>query len=131
MVMWKYGSVARVVVALTAAVFAVTAVAAAQMPGEKQIAESVAKKYDVQVLKVVKAEEDGKPVFYVTVMNPPGDANNAFQVTTLAVDPATGDLVSQYRTTPTGQELSGAASHTPRYNSGPEIRRWSMRPAPQ
>ena len=129
MVMRKYRVMARLVTILTAAVFAVAA-AAAQTPGEKQIAERIAKEYNVQVLKVAKGEEDGKPVLYVTVMNKPGNANNAFQVNTLAVDPASGDLIPQYRTTPTGQELSGAASHSPRPVSGPEMRRWSMRPAP-
>jgi hypothetical protein len=130
MVMRKFGSVARFMTALTAAVFAIAA-AAAQTPGEKQIAERIAKEYGVQILKVAKGEEDGKPVLYLTVMNEPGNYNNAFQVSTLAVDPATGDLISQYRTTPTGQELSGAVSHRPTDESGLVIRERSMRGPPR
>jgi len=130
MVMRKYGTIARIVMVLTAAVFTVAA-AAAQTSDEKQIADRIAKEYGVTVLKVVKGEENGKPVLFLTVMNDGGNFNEAFQVNTLAVDPATGDLISQYRTTPTGQELSGAVSRRPSEESGPVIRQRSLREAPR
>jgi len=81
--------------------------AAAQAPSNKEIADRIAKTYGVTVLKTVEAESNGKRVLYVTVMNSGGNDNDAFAVTTLEVDPATGDLVSQYRTTPTGQVDEG------------------------
>ena len=121
---------ARLAAVVTAVLLAATA--AAQTPSEKQIAERVAKEYGVTVLKVTKGEEDGKPVLFLTVMNGGGNDNAAFQVSTLAVDPATGELVPQYRTTPTGQELSGAVSRTPSTDeSGAVIRQWSTRPGPR
>jgi hypothetical protein len=121
--------IACVAVALTAAAFGG---AAAQAPSEKQIAERIAKDYGVTVLKTTKGEEDGRPVLFVTVMNDGGNDNAAFQVSTLAVDPATGDLISQYRTTPTGRSLSGAATRTPSSDeSGAALRQWSTRHGPR
>ena len=46
---------------------------------------------------MIPSRYDGRAVFLVTVMNPGGDFNEAFQVTTLAVDVETGKLVSGYR----------------------------------
>jgi hypothetical protein len=129
-VMRKHGTIALVLMSLAAALFAVAA-AAAQTTDAKQITDRIAKEYGVKVLKVVKGEEDGKPVLFVTVMNDGGNYNDAFQVNTLAVDPATGDLIPQYRTTPTGQELSGAVSRRPEDESGLVIRQRSMREPPR
>jgi hypothetical protein len=127
--MRKLGTIACVAAALTAAAFSG---AAAQAPSEQQIAERIAKDYGVTVLKTTKGEEGGRPVLFVTVMNDGGNFNGAFQVNTLAVDPATGDLISQYRTTPTGQSLSGAVTHAPSTDeSGAVLRQWSTRPGPR
>jgi hypothetical protein len=104
--------------------------AAAQAPGSKAIADRIAKTYGVTVLKTVEKESDGKRVLYVTVMNDGGNSNAAFQVTTLEVDPATGELISQYRTTPTGQLDEGPTPRKPSYDeSGENMRQLSTRGA--
>jgi hypothetical protein len=104
--------------------------AAAQATGSKEIADRIAKTYGVTVLKTVEKESDGKRVLYVTVMNDGGNSNAAFQVTTLEVDPATGDLISQYRTTPTGQRDEGPGPREPSYDeSGENMRQLSTRGA--
>ncbi|MFQ5773284.1 MAG: hypothetical protein ACE5GS_02090 [Kiloniellaceae bacterium] len=58
--------------------------------------------YNVKVLRVRPGEVAGAPVWLVTVMKPGGDSNDAFQVTTLAVDQATGKLVPAFRHGPQG-----------------------------
>jgi hypothetical protein len=56
---------------------------------KRQIEET----YDVEVLRVREGEIDGRGVWLVTVMLPPGDFNTAFMVSNLAIDRQTGDLV--------------------------------------
>lgn len=90
---------------------------------EAQVANKLQKAYGVKILRIRPGQIDGKPVYIVTVMNPAGNSNAAFQVTTLAVDKNSGELVSQYRQTPTGQRHSGANSYnTPDDASGMIIR---------
>ncbi len=69
---------------------------------EAQVAQSIAEAYGVRVLRVQEGEIDGRPVWLVTVMNPGGDFNEAFMVTTLAVDRETGELVPAFRHGPSG-----------------------------
>jgi hypothetical protein len=69
---------------------------------DKALAEQIAKTYGVTVLKISNATQDGAQVLLVTVMNPGGNFNEAFQVTNLVVDRQTGRLISQFRHTPTG-----------------------------
>lgn len=109
------------------AVFALSAQASAQTPDKKGIADRLAKDYGVTVLKTADGEIDGKPVLFVTVMKDGGNKNDAFQVTTLAVDPASGELISQYRTTPNGQVDAGPGRKEPSYASGQVIRQWTTR----
>lgn len=112
------------------AVLFLAAPAAAQAVGKKEIADRIAKTYGVTVLKTAEGEAGGKPVLYVTVMNAGGNDNGAFQVTTLEVDPATGNLISQYRTTPTGQLDLGPGPREPSYDeSGETMRQLSTRGA--
>ena len=59
--------------------------AVAQVSAE-QAGQTVAETFDVEVLKTRAGEVDGVAVWFVTVMNPSGDFNEAFQVTTLAVE---------------------------------------------
>ena len=71
-------------------------------PAQAQVTADMAKRqieeaYGVEVLKVREGELDGRAVWLVTVMNPGGDFNEAFMVTTLAVDRETGQLVSTFR----------------------------------
>lgn len=72
----------------------------------------VESEFGVQVLKVQRAERDGKPIYLITVMNPAGDFNNAFQVNTLAVDAATGRLLPTFHQLPSGRAENEAPSRT-------------------
>ena len=97
-----------------AAVFLAAGVALPPVPALAQIAENeaaarVAGEYDVEVLRVHPGDVDGTPVWLVTVMNPGGDFNTAFQVTTLAVDRASGALVPAYRHGASGVSGTGSA----------------------
>ena len=49
----------------------------------------------------------------MTIMNPGGDFNEAFQVNTLLVDADTGNLVSGFRHLPSGYNASQAAAFEP------------------
>lgn len=71
-------------------------------PEEAAVAKKLTDTYGVQVLRIRPGEMNGTPVYIVTVMNPGGDFNAAFQVTTLAVDQKTGTLVSRLGQTSTG-----------------------------
>jgi hypothetical protein len=57
----------------------------------------VQSRYGVEVLRVRAGTIDGRPVWLVTVMKPGADSNDAFQVTTLAVEQETGLLVPAFR----------------------------------
>ena len=89
---------------------AVQADTALAQVSQDQAAARIAEEYGVEVLRVRPGEIDGKPVWLVTVMKPGGAYNTAFQVSTLAVDQASGDLVPAFR-----QGSSGAVGNaTPR-----------------
>lgn len=105
-VLWKLGLGVWLGVTLAAAPVA------AQPTSVQQIADRIAKEYGVKVLKTAEGQEDGKPVLFVTVMNEGGNFNNAFQVSTLAVDPATGELIPQQDMEPAtmARETRGDAS---------------------
>ena len=69
---------------------------------ENQVRAKITAEFGVRVLKVRRSRYDGRAVFLVTVMNPGGDFNEAFQITTLAVDVGTGKLVSGFRHSSSG-----------------------------
>ncbi len=75
-----------------------------------EVASAIAEAYVVTVLRVVPTKEDGRSAFRVTVMNPGGDYEEAFQVNTLLVDAESGKLVSGFRHRASGYEASQAAS---------------------
>ena len=62
-----------------------------------QVRRQVETRYGVKVLRIRPMTEQGRSAFAVTIMNPGGDFNEAFQVNTIVVDAETGDLVLQYR----------------------------------
>lgn len=132
--MWKFRTGLLAVLAVLTAM-AIAIPASAQSPGQmspehKAIADRIAKEFGVTVLKTAAGDIDGKTVLYVTVMSPGGNSNSAFEVTTLAADPETGDLISQYRTTPTGQVNTGPGPLEPSSDeSGETMRQQSLQPA--
>ncbi len=75
-----------------------------------EVAAAIAEAYGVTVLRVVPAKDDGRSVFRLTIMNPGGDFDEAFQVNTLLVDANTGKLVSGFRHRTSGYETSQAAA---------------------
>ena len=121
-------------VALAVAVILAAATASTPASAQRLTASAAAQQdadtYGVEALRVRELRmEDGRMAYAVTVMAPGGDTNNAFQVTTLLIDARTGDLIPQYRQTPTGHEISGAPSNVPPTEvDGPALRRLSNRP---
>jgi len=80
-----------------------------------QAARTIAKEFSVQVLRVTAERFDGRKVFRVTFMVPPGNRNDAFRVTSVLVDAESGRLVRQFRHRRSGYDLPKA----PVYRSGP------------
>ncbi len=103
--------------------------ASAQRLSAEAAARQVAETYGVEPLRVRETRlEDGSLAYVVTVMTPGGDSNDAFMVTTLLVDARTGELVPQFRHTPTGHEFSDAPFNVPPTESdGLALRRGSIR----
>ena len=60
---------------------------------KQQIMGKIERDFGVKVLNVQPARDIGENVLAVTVINPSGDFNEAFQVNTLAVDKQSGELV--------------------------------------
>jgi hypothetical protein len=106
---WSGKALARAAVAAGTVLAAVTAepgsVAAAVT--QEQAAARIGAEYDVEVLRVRAGTLDERAVWFVVVMKGAANANDAFQVTTLAVDKETGELVSTFRHGPNGVEESG------------------------
>lgn len=93
--------------------------AVSQEEAERKVAED----FGVEVLaKRTRAGEiEGRAVWLLTVMNPGGTFNEAFQVNTLAVDQETGELVPSFRHRPSGYELPGGASRGDRSGVRPDM----------
>jgi len=131
--MWMRGRSPRRL-ALAASVAIVAALAAAPsawaqgVKSAEEISAAVAQEFGVEVLRIVAADADGRPAYRVTVMNPGGDSDGAFQVTTLVVDAETGGLIPQFRHKAAGYELPGAsANEPPTVTEGTAIRRMTYR----
>jgi hypothetical protein len=83
---------------------------------EEEVRSLLREGLGVEVLKAEMVERDGRQVYALTVMNPPGDYNGAFMVRTLLVDGTTGALLGAVPQTPrTGAEgVAGRARGRPR-----------------
>jgi len=68
-------------------------------------AKQIAERYNVEVLKTRAGKVDGRDVWLVTVMQPGGNRNNAFQVHVLIVDRETGELVPSFQHHSSGYSL--------------------------
>lgn len=75
-----------------------------------QVAAAIAEAYGVTVLRVEPMTEDGRAAYLVTIMNPGGDSNDAFQVNRIIVDAETGDLIRQFRHPPSRHRLFGGST---------------------
>lgn len=77
--------------------------------GRDEAAARLRTDFQVEVLRVRPGEINGTAVWLVTVMSPGGNSNNAYMVTTLAVDRKTGALVPAFYQGRSGaQGLAGA-----------------------
>ena len=103
--MWGRIGTAVVVAAAVAALLAPPAWAAMT---ESQVSAKVAKDLGVKVLRVRPGKADGQSVFLVTIMNPGGDFNAAYQVNTVAVSAENGELVSRFRHRASGLDGNAA-----------------------
>ncbi len=77
-----------------------------------ELKQQIEQTYPVQVLGIRAIKADVKTAYTVTVMIRGGDSNDAFQVTTLAVDATTGVLVPAFRHGPSGPARLGRAFET-------------------
>ncbi len=101
----------------------VAAAGAAEALTADKVSAGIAERYHVTVLRVTPTKVDDHAAFDVVVMNPGGDDNGAFQVSTLVVDAATGALLPQFTHLPDGYTLPPASDRNPPANdSGPAIR---------
>lgn len=87
------------------------------------VAKRIAETHEVEVLRVEPVEAEGRAAYVVTVMNRGGAFNEAFKVTRLMVDAATGELIPQFRHGPTGY---GGSANPNIESDGPAIRRRSL-----
>ncbi len=67
-----------------------------------QVKRQVETRYGVKVLRIKPVTEQGRSAFSVTIMNPGGAFNEAFQVNTIVIDAETGRPIIQYRQGPGG-----------------------------
>jgi hypothetical protein len=67
-----------------------------------QAKRQVETRYGVKVLRIKPMTEQGRSAFALTVMNPGGAFNEAFQVNTIIIDAETGRAIIQYRQGPGG-----------------------------
>jgi hypothetical protein len=100
---------------------------AQQLMSESAARKAIELAYGVQVIGIEAGGKDGWRYFTVRVMNPAGDFNEAFMVSVLVVDRQTGKIVPQYRQGDSGAELSGPERRGVRGDTGPVLRRESMR----
>ena len=92
-------------VSLAAAMAVIPAEARMTKP---QVKRALEKAYPVRVLDkfIESGTFDGRPVYYVKVMNRGGNFNAALMITTLVVDADSGKLLSVFRHKNSGYELS-------------------------
>lgn len=93
-----------------------TQTAAPAVPAKSvdEVKRLIETEFGVTVLRVRPTErEDGSPAYAVTVMNPGGDRNSAFVVSTLEVDARTGALIPQFRHAADGYRSSDAGRFEP------------------
>ena len=107
---------------------ALAAARAQDVKSAEEISAIVTQAFGVEVLRIASADADGRPAYRVTVMNPGGDSDGAFQVTTLVVDAETGALIPQFRHKRAGYELPGPPTNAPpTATDGTAIRRMTYR----
>lgn len=95
-----------------------------------ELKERLAEESGVEVLGVEAIETDGRPAYAVKVMNPAGNSNDAFQVSTLIVDRDSGEVLGRLQQsigTAAGFPQGGARFQPNIDSSGLTIRRRTYR----
>ena len=108
--------------AAAALLLAGSGLAAAERLSADKVSAEITERYHVTVLRVTPMQVDNRAAYAVVVMNPAGDDNGAFRVTTLIADAETGELVPQFAHRPAGYDLPRPADRSPPTDSGPMIR---------
>ncbi len=101
---------------------------AAALPGER-IARRVADELGVQVLGVAPTDAKDPPTYAVRVMNPAGNDNAAFVVSTLLVDATTGAILGEAHPVPSAARPDAMSlTRTPEdADGGRDLRRRTFR----
>jgi hypothetical protein len=97
--------------------------------GEEEVRALVSEGLGVEVLSIEALDQEGRPTYAVTVINPPGDADSALAVETLLIDGATGEWLGRVSQTPrvAAPGIGGAPGSGSPDRSGTEIRRRTWR----
>ena len=121
-------SVSALALVVALAWLPVSPAAAQGVLSPEAVSERIEAAFGVRVLRVRRSDYEGQTTYVVTVMNPGGNYNEAYQVSTLMVEPESGALISQFRHLPAGYRLSGAPlNSTTTEGSGAVIRRLTNR----
>lgn len=72
---------------------------------KEEAAQQIAERFAVEVLDVKEGQIDGQAVWLVTVMKQGGNRNDAFQVSRLALDRDSGELLPSFRHRTSGYDL--------------------------
>jgi hypothetical protein len=96
---------------------------------EQEIRAIVHRSLGVEILSIDVVDQGGRPAYAITVMNPPGNRNDAFRVATLLFDGTTGALLGQRSPAPhtAAPDLPTATTPGGFEGGGPEIRRRTYR----
>lgn len=129
----RYPLAAATGLALLCAVLAAASAPASAQINPDEVGRKLSEAYKVRVLEIRPARYDGRMVYAAKVMRTGADAGSAaFMVTTLLVDPMTGDLVSAVEHGTSGYATSATESHEARVDSsGSAMRRMTNRPSPR
>jgi ribosomal protein L23 len=88
-----------------------------------EVKAMIEKRFGVEVLRIKEISADGQEAYAVTVMNPGGNFNEAFQVNTIVVDRKTGRLIPQFRHRAAGVDRAAGGGRNVPEDTGPLSRR--------
>src|ERR1700720_4023131 len=78
-----------------------------------KVSADIAERYHVTVLRTTPTKIGERAAYAVVVMNPGGNDNGAFQVSTLMVDAESGGLISPFVHRPAGYDLPSPSDRSP------------------